>query len=74
MKFSKSIRHSEKPLGMPLAEALGIEVPDSAPGGAALAMPEGRQGSSKRRDAMATELAYEDFHDIDAYRKTNGSS
>ena len=74
MKISKSIKISEKPPGKTLAEALGIEVPDNAPGGSALSVAEGHQGSSRRRDSMGTELEYEGFHDVDAYRRADNSS
>ena len=74
MKISKSLRISEKPPGMTLAEALGIIVPDNATGGTSLRAAEGRQGSSRRRDSVGTELKYEGFHDVDAYRRADNSS
>lgn len=74
MKISKSIKISEKPPGLTLAEALGIDVPKNAPGGASLRAAEGRQGSSKRRDSRGTELEYEGFYDVDAHRIADNSS
>ena len=41
MKISKSLRISEKPPGMTLAEALGIIVPDNAPEGRLCAQQRG---------------------------------
>lgn len=74
MKISKSIKISEKPPGMTLAESLGIDVPDNVPGGSALSMAEGQQGSSRRRDSMSTELEYQGFHDVDAYGRADNSA
>lgn len=62
------MRFDEKPPGLTLAEALGIEVPENAPGGQRIAPPVGgeRLGSRESR-RRADAIAYDGFHDVDAY-------
>lgn len=65
------MRHDEKPPGLTLAEALGIDVPEDAPGGAKL-FPSAGSTSTTRRAHMGTDLEYEGFADVDGYGRANG--
>lgn len=64
------MKHSEKQPGKTLAESLGIDVPDDAPGGARLphVLSEGGQRTTARR-ADAAYIEYEGFSDVDGYRR-----
>lgn len=68
------MRYSEKPPGMTLAEALGIVVPDDAPGGQPmLGSPSpGAQRNSKAADSMGVNFEYDGFHDVDGYGRSEG--
>jgi hypothetical protein len=59
----------DKPPGLTLAEALGIEVPANAPGGARIAAPSIRMGHRAGFDAWATSEEYEGFSDPDGWTK-----
>jgi len=62
------MRYSEKPAGMTLAEALGIIVPDDAPGGQALGVVAGSQRSTHTHGENA-DAEYQGFHDVDGFAK-----
>lgn len=63
------MKHSEKLPGKTLAESLGLDIPENAPGGQRLAYVagEGTQRST-RGHRMSNEIEYEGFHDNDAFR------
>ena len=59
------MRHSEKPAGMTVAEALGLEVDPKAPGGQKLFAPEGGQRTTRQHHVGAA-IEYDGFHDTDS--------
>ena len=63
---------TKKLLGKTLAESLGIQVPDDAPGGQAL-LPHPEQGAqrSTRGHKTGAELAYDGFADLDGYGRND---
>lgn len=62
------MRHDQKPPGMTLAEALGLDVPDDAPGGQKLEAPVGgSSGRSTRLRQTGIDIEYDGFVDIDGY-------
>lgn len=59
----------EKPPGVTLAEALGIEVPANAPGGARVAAPSTLRPRRPGFDAWVAAEEYEGFSDPDGWAK-----
>jgi hypothetical protein len=63
---------SQKIPGKTLAESLGLEIPDNAPGGQRMAPPTvSNSQRSTRGHKVGTEHEYEGFHDNDAYRRND---
>lgn len=64
--------HADKLPGKTLAESLGIEVPDDAPGGARIdtLVAEGAQRST-RGARIAQSIDYDGFHDVDGYGRSD---
>ena len=65
-------RATYKKPGMTLAESLGLDIPDDAPGGQPLVAPAGylAQGASERA-RRGSELRSEGFYDLDAYGRAD---
>lgn len=71
----KAMRYSEKLPGKTLAESLGIDFPDDAPGGRAVAPLAGGSGKvSQRTNPGAREAVaqdYDGFTDVDGYGRAD---
>lgn len=63
----KSLRLADKPPGLTVAEALGIEVPKNAPGGQRIGTPTSSPVRKSIRGERDAELDYDGFADIDGY-------
>lgn len=65
-------RATYKKPGMTLAESLGLEIPDSAPGGQPLVPPPGFVGhGASERARRGQELRDVGFYDLDAFGRAD---
>ncbi len=60
---------ADRPPGVTLAEALGLDIPANAPGGARVAAPSIRPQHRPAFDAWTTSEEYEGFSDPDGWRR-----
>lgn len=67
----RRMRRDERPPGMTLAEALGIDVPKNAPGGAKVSPPSTSSAARRSRDTeqWAQDAEYDGFGDLDGWTK-----
>lgn len=63
---------ADRPPGVTLAEALGLNIPANAPGGARVLAPSSTASRQRRPgfDAWVTSEEYEGFSDPDGWRRT----